>query len=62
MFFIPRGKKLSGVNTVELFDHLEFVFIFASEAKAAPDPDVHLIFVQFQLLGENYTKLCNFFP
>lgn len=62
MFFIPRGKKLSGVSTVELFDHLEFIFIFASEAKAALDPDVHLIFVQVQLLGENYTELCNFFP
>lgn len=53
---------MSGLSTFELFDHLKFVFIFASEAKAAPGPDVPLIFVQFQLFGENYTELHNFFP
>lgn len=63
MLSIPRrGKKLSGVSTFELFDHLEFISIFASEAEAAPGPDVQLIFVQFQLFGENYTELHNFFP
>ena len=57
-----EGKKLSGVSTFELFDPLEFIFIFALEAEAATDPDVQLIFVQFQLFGENYTELRNFFP
>lgn len=56
-----EGKKLSGVSTFELFDPLEFIFIFALEAEAAADPDVQLIFVQFQLFGENYTELRNFF-
>ena len=52
---------MSGVSTFELFDPLEFIFIFALEAEAAADPDVQLIFVQFQLFGENYTELRNFF-
>lgn len=56
-----EGKQLSGVSTFELFDPLEFIFIFALEAEAAADPDVQLIFVQFQLFGENYTELRNFF-
>lgn len=53
---------MSGVSTFELFDPLEFIFIFALAAEAATDPDVQLIFVQFQLFGENYTELRNFFP
>lgn len=53
---------MSGVSTSELFDHLEFIFIFALEAEAGPDPDMQLIFIQFQLFGENYTELPNYFP
>lgn len=62
MLSIPRREKIVRGEHFWLFDHLEFIFIFASEAEAAPDPDVQLIFVQFQLFGENYTELCHFSP
>lgn len=61
-FPFQRGKKIVRGEHFWAFWSLGIHLHFASEAEAAPDPDVHLIFVQFQLFGENYTESRNFFP